>query len=89
MRQSLLAVADHRGTRLSGLEETFDGYAEIGQPRWASWRAKSQLIDTLPAAFSEVLDALRAFADPILIGSAAGSATWNPARRKWETGQGS
>lgn len=86
VRQSLLAVADHRGTRLSGLEETFDGYAEIGQPRWAPWRARLQLIDTLPAEFSEVLDALRAFADPILIRSAVDSATWNPARRKWETG---
>lgn len=88
IRQSLRAVADHRGTRLSGLEDTFEGFAEIGQSRWEPWRAKLQLNETLPAAFCDILDALRAFADPMLTGSTDDSATWNPAQREWEMNEG-
>ncbi len=52
LRQALQAVASYRHVELSGLADALDGYAEIGQPRWAAWRRKLQLTDSLPASGS-------------------------------------
>jgi predicted nucleotidyltransferase component of viral defense system len=84
IRCSLQTVAEFRGVELSALGEILDGYAEIGQPRWAPWRAKLQLTEILPADLSDALAALHAFADPILTESAADSATWNPELGVWK-----
>lgn len=84
VRQAVLAVAQHRHVEVSGLDEVLEGYAEIGQPRWAAWRAKLQLTETVPADFREALDSLRSFATPILTGTAAGPAAWDPTRRAWQ-----
>jgi hypothetical protein len=35
IERALQTVAEFRGVELSGLDEILDGYAEIGQPRWA------------------------------------------------------
>lgn len=83
VRQALRTVADHRRVELVGLDDALDGYAEIGRPRWAAWRSKLELTETLPLDFAEALDSLRAFADPILTGSATDTATWDPVRRGW------
>lgn len=83
MRKALQTVADHRHVELSGLDEALEGYAEIGQPRWGPWLRRLQLTDVLPADFSDALDSLRAFANPILTGSATDSASWDPPRRAW------
>ncbi len=80
--RALQTVAEFRGVKLSGLDEILDGYAEIGQPRWATWRAKLQLAEILPT--DDALELLRAFAGPILTRTAADSATWNPELRMWE-----
>ena len=82
--RALQTVAEFRDVELSALGEMLDGYAEIGQPRWAPWRAKLQLTEILPADFGAALEVLRAFADPILTGVAADSATWNPELEVWE-----
>lgn len=83
LRQALRTVADYRHVELSGLDDALDGYAEIGQPRWAPWRRRLQLTESLPANFEDVLAVLETFAQPILTGSAADSASWDPARRSW------
>ena len=83
VRQALQTVAEHRHIELTGLDDALDGYAEIGQPRWAAWRKQLQLAETLPADFADTLESLRAFADPILTGSAADSATWDPTQGAW------
>ena len=83
LRQALHAVASYRHVALSGLDDALDGYAEIGQLRWAAWRRKLQLTDSLPANFGDALDALQKFAEPILSGSVGDSASWDPARRGW------
>lgn len=85
VRQALRTVANFRGVALSGLGETLDGYAEIGQPRWAPWRAKLQLAGLLPADFGDVLESLREFANPVLTGSVEDAATWSPSRRIWDS----
>jgi hypothetical protein len=83
MRRALQTVADYRHVELSELDEALESYAEIGQRRWALWRSKLQLTGTLPGDFGEALDLLRAFANPILTGSATDSASWDPTRRAW------
>ena len=87
---SLPRLLDVAPIRLRGypmemvLAEILEGYAEIGQPRWAPWLAKQQLTELLPSDFGDVLEALRALANPILDRTAADSATWNPGLGVWE-----
>ena len=83
VRQALQAVADHRHVELANLDEVLEGYAEIGQPRWAAWRNKLQITETVPPNFGEALASLRAFANPILTSSAGDPAHWDPAQRTW------
>jgi Nucleotidyl transferase AbiEii toxin, Type IV TA system len=84
VRQALQAVADYRDVELANLDDAVDGYGEIAQPRWASWRRKLQLTETLPEHFDHALESLKAFADPIITGSITDSATWDPVRRIWD-----
>lgn len=83
VRQALQAVADHRQAELASLDDALDGYAEIGQPRWASWRRKLQLTETLPEDFGHALESLKAFANPVITSSVTGLATWDPDQRAW------
>jgi predicted nucleotidyltransferase component of viral defense system len=83
LRQALRTVAEYRNVELSSLDDALDGYAEIGQPRWAAWRRKLQLTASLPTHFGDALGALETFANPVLDGSADDSAFWDPTRRAW------
>jgi hypothetical protein len=83
IRHALEAVADYRQVELADLDDALDGYAEIGQSRWASWRRKLQLTETLPEQFGHALDSLKDFAGPIIIGSVTDAATWDPDERAW------
>jgi hypothetical protein len=83
VRQTLEAVADYRHVELANIDDALDGYAEIGQPRWASWRRKLQLTETLPERFDHTLESLKDFANPIITGSITDPATWDPVRRGW------
>jgi Nucleotidyl transferase AbiEii toxin, Type IV TA system len=83
VRQTMRIVADHRHVELASLDQALDGYAEIGQPRWAAWRNKLQLTEAVPADFGEALTSLRAFASPILASSATDTADWDPVQRAW------
>jgi hypothetical protein len=82
-RQALQAVADYRHVELATLDNALDGYAEIGQPRWASWRRKLQLTETLPEHFDHALESLKGFANPIITGTITDAAIWDPAQRAW------
>jgi Nucleotidyl transferase AbiEii toxin, Type IV TA system len=83
VRHALQAVADYRHVELANLDDAVYGYAEIGQPRWASWRRKLQLTKTLPEQFGQALESLKDFANPVISGSTADQATWDPGRRTW------
>jgi Nucleotidyl transferase AbiEii toxin, Type IV TA system len=83
VRQALQAVADHRQADLASLDDALDGYAEIGQPRWATWRRKLQLTETLPEDFDRTLESLKAFANPVISGSVNDLAIWDPGQRSW------
>jgi hypothetical protein len=83
VRQALQTVAGYRHVELANLDDALDGYAEIGQPRWASWRRKLQLTEALPERFDHTLESLKDFANPIITGSITDLATWDPVRRAW------
>lgn len=83
LRQALRTVANYRHVELSSLGDALVGYPEIGQPRWAVWRRKLQLTDSLPASFADALAALETFAEPILNGSVDDYASWDPVQRNW------
>ncbi|WP_242511403.1 nucleotidyl transferase AbiEii/AbiGii toxin family protein [Pengzhenrongella frigida] len=75
-------VARHRKASIRPLAEVLDGYAELGQARWAAWRRRSNSA-RLPEQFASVLEEVVAFADPVLSGFVA-SETWNPNGGDWE-----
>lgn len=74
-------VARHRNAIARPLAEVLDGYAELGQTRWVAWRRRSNS-DHLPEQFASVLNAVLAFADPVLAGDVAGR-VWNPEAQAW------
>lgn len=81
---SICKVAYHRQVELVPLTQALDGYGEIGQARWATWRRKQRLEDRVPAAFAEVVSAVAAFADPV-IADTTGDMAWNPAIGTWSS----
>jgi hypothetical protein len=82
LRGACKQVAAYRATPLATLADALDGYADLAQNRWASWRQKQRLDQRLPAQFSDILAAVIDFADPALTGAAIGK-TWSPHTRSW------
>ena len=82
MTAAISRVADHRGARLTSLDESLGDYATQSQRRWAIWLRKQHLTDQVPNEFSLVLAAIGEFADPALLGKATGL-TWNAAHLSW------
>jgi hypothetical protein len=82
LQRALAEVAAYRRVELSPLANTLDGYATLGQARWAAWRRRQHLDDRLPTSFADVLVDVVAFADPA-INAAAGSQEWEPQARRW------
>lgn len=82
LSKSIREVAQHRGTRLTSLSNTLDGYGAIGQQRWEAWRRKQRLEDRLPGQFGDVIAAVVAFADPVITGTSDGQ-SWDPAAGEW------
>lgn len=82
LNSSIRRVAAHRATQLAPLARTLEGYGPIGQQRWTAWRRRQQLDDRLPAEFSDVVNAVIAFADPAINGTTEHQ-SWDPATGVW------
>ncbi|MGZ4154222.1 MAG: nucleotidyl transferase AbiEii/AbiGii toxin family protein [Actinomycetota bacterium] len=82
LARSIRDVADHRGVRPQALSSILDGYAQIGQARWAGWRRKQTLDDRLPESFGDVISAVVDFADPAIDGRTTGR-SWDPESGTW------
>ncbi|WP_434741043.1 nucleotidyl transferase AbiEii/AbiGii toxin family protein [Micromonospora sp. SH-82] len=74
-------VAEYREVTLAPLSQVLDGYATLGQRRWAAWRRKHRLDDRLPQSLDEVLQRVFALADPVLAGIPGGPEGRSRARR--------
>ena len=82
LQRALAEVATYRHVELSPLADALNGYATLGQARWAAWRRKQHLDDRPPSSFVNVLTEVIAFADPALQAD-AGTHEWDPHTRKW------
>jgi hypothetical protein len=82
IQESVDVVAEHRGVQLAPLSDSLRGYGQREQSRWARWRAKHHLQPLVPDDFATVLDAVCAFADPVLI-QFVDDRTWHADRRAW------
>jgi hypothetical protein len=76
LRHAIGEVARYRNARLLPLAEVLDRFGPLAQGRWAQWRRRSNS-DHLPEQFEPILQAVIAFADPVLTGEANGP-TWAP-----------
>lgn len=82
LQRACAGVAAYRRVELSPLADALDGYATLGQARWAAWRRRQHLEDRLPSSFADVLEEVVAFADPAL-NAAAEPQEWDPDERRW------
>lgn len=81
-RASAGIVAEYRHVELAPLLPALALMGERAQQKWRAWRARSHRETELPTTFAEVLEAVAAFADPVLSGAASGR--WTPSTRSWE-----
>ena len=82
-REALLATAAFRGTTLAVLSCAVDNLADLRQQAYAAYRANLGTAgEDLPANFSEVVEAVIAFAD-VLASEASAGTTWSPQQRRW------
>jgi hypothetical protein len=83
-RGSLAEVARFRNVELTSARIALEGFAELGQDRYLRWRDRLELGDRLPDSFTEVLEALFAYVDPLVTADEVlGTATWDPISRSW------
>lgn len=82
LAHSFSTVAAHRQVSLTPLTETLEGYAELAQARWASWRVRQKREGDLPADFADVLSLVARFADPVLSQTIT-AGTWDPSTLTW------
>jgi Nucleotidyl transferase AbiEii toxin, Type IV TA system len=81
LQRALLAVADHRNTRIVPLRAALDGYPDIAQARWSAWQRRQNIPD-LPTPFSDLLEDLYSFAEPPLAGLVS-TQSWAPSSARW------
>lgn len=75
------SVAAHRAVHLLPLSEVLVGFPALAQTRYETWRRRHDR-DDLPSAFQEVVDGVISFADPALLGRAAGL-RWDADTKTW------
>jgi predicted nucleotidyltransferase component of viral defense system len=83
LRSALQRTANHRQHPITTLGDTLDGHASARQSAWTALRQRSGL-DTLSADFSEVVDEVVRFVDP-LVESNGSLGPWTPEAGRWST----
>lgn len=84
LRAALETVATHRHVTLRPLLPTLAAMPDLAQTRWANWHRRQAHTNDLPDQFSDVLNTVAAFTDPVLQPAPPPDARWNPARRTWQ-----
>jgi predicted nucleotidyltransferase component of viral defense system len=76
------ATGAHRGSELRPLAEVVVDLANLRQVDWQRFVARAGLAGEVPASYAEAIEAIAAFADPILGGNLT-EGQWDPGRRRW------
>ncbi len=79
---AIKATAVHRKSQLRPLRDVLVSLAQQRQADWARFVDKSGLVGQAPELYSDAINAVVSFADPILDGSLM-SGTWQAARKRW------
>ena len=79
---ALRATARHRGSVLRPLSGLLDTLGASRQRAWGAFVARSGMGEFLPTDYSDAIDAVGAFADPLLNG-ALQTGTWEPTSAAW------
>lgn len=80
--RALRATATHRGADLQPLRTALVVLAMARQADWARFVERSGLESELPASYAEAIDAIAAFADPVLTGQIE-RGSWHPELTSW------
>lgn len=81
LRDALTATAEFRGTALILLARAAEGLGELRDSTYVAYRkGLGEVGASLPSRFSDTVDAVAAFVDPVL-GGLGEKAVWNPAER--------
>ena len=82
VRAAMNALADDRKIELSPVAATLAGMPVVAQPKWGRWRGDQANADDLPACFTEVVDVVAHFIDPLIQGVGR-ERTWEQTTGTW------
>ncbi len=80
---AIRATMAHRGSSLRLIEEAGGDLGRQRQGSWAAFVSNAGIEGTLPDSYAEVVEAIVAFADPLIAGNGADRKVWNPVDRRW------
>lgn len=81
LQAAIREVAQHRQAELIPLADVLDGYPQLAQSRWRSWRNR-QGRDELPEQFDDLLAEVIAFAGPAITDDLT-DMSWSPDEGRW------
>jgi Nucleotidyl transferase AbiEii toxin, Type IV TA system len=81
LQTAVREVAQHRRAALISLTDVLDGYPELAQSRWATWRSR-QNRNELPEQFADLLTEVIAFAEPAVTDDLT-NMSWSPDDGTW------
>jgi hypothetical protein len=84
LRSALETVATYRAAILRPLLPILAAMPDAAQTKWARWRRRQTHAHVLPEQFSDILNAVAAFVDPVLDSVLLDGARWDPTRQNWE-----
>ncbi|HSK27025.1 MAG TPA: nucleotidyl transferase AbiEii/AbiGii toxin family protein [Jiangellales bacterium] len=77
------ATGAHRGSDLRPLADAVVELADRRQVHWQRFVVRAGLASAVPASFAEAIEAIAAFADPVLRGDLT-EGRWDPTQRRWQ-----
>lgn len=77
-------VAAHRRAALGSLIPALEHMPKVAQSKWAVWRSHQAHKDSIPELFSDALNRIAAFIDPV-IDEAAQGRSWDPTAALWRS----
>jgi len=83
LAEAIDATIEHRGSQRRAVGPALGQLGELRQSNWAKYLASSGLEGSLPVSFDEAVNAVLAFADPVIAGGVSGKA-WSPSARSWK-----
>lgn len=83
VREACELVAQSRQVELSSARDATDGWPGVAQARWAAWRSRQGFDELTLADFSEQLEEVLDFIEPIFGAQPDSSMRWDHSKRAW------